>query len=92
MKNFPLLLGIVAPFFFSGCGGESSSPVNDANSSSPVETATTNVADKPKLPPLVPTIELTGAETQPFAYLKTIDHCVAQALAEGRCRGASGKA
>jgi hypothetical protein len=72
MKNFPLLLGLVAPFFFSGCGGESSSPVNDANSSSAVETSTTNVAAKPKLPPLVPTIELTGAETQPFAYLKTI--------------------
>ncbi len=73
MKNFPLLLGLVAPFFFSGCGGESSSPVNDANSSSAVETSTTNIAAKPpKLSPLVPTIELTGAETQPFAYLKTI--------------------
>ena len=72
MKNFPLLLGLVAPFFFSGCGGESSAPVNDANSSSSVETSTTNVAATPKLPPLVPTIELVGAETQPFAYLKTI--------------------
>ena len=72
MKNFPLLLGLVAPFFFSGCGGESSAPVNDANSSSAVETSTTNVAAKPKLPPLVPTIELVGAEAQPFAYLKTI--------------------
>jgi len=72
MKNFPLLLGLVAPFFFSGCGGESSAPVNDANSSAAVETSTTNVAATPKLPPLVPTIELVGAETQPFAYLKTI--------------------
>jgi hypothetical protein len=72
MKNFPFLLGLVAPFFFSGCGGESSAPVNDVNSSSAVETSTTNVAAKPKLPPLVPTIELVGAEAQPFAYLKTI--------------------
>ena len=72
MKNFPLLLGLVAPFFFSGCGGESSAPVNDANSSADVETSTTNVATTPKLPPLAPAIELAGAETQPFAYLKTI--------------------
>ena len=37
MKNFPLLLGLVAPFFFSGCGGESSAPVDDVNASTEVE-------------------------------------------------------
>jgi len=72
MKNFPLLLGLVAPFFFSGCGGESTTSVDDANDSAAVETSTPNVPVTPKLPPLAPAIELAGAETQPFAYLKTI--------------------
>jgi len=72
MKHFPLLLGLVVTFFFSGCGGESTTSVDDANDSAAVETSTPNVPVTPKLPPLAPAIELAGAETQPFAYLKTI--------------------
>ena len=72
MKHFPLLLGLVVPFFFYGCGGESTTSVDDANNSASVETSTPNVPVTPKLPPLAPAIELAGAETQPFAYLKTI--------------------
>ena len=72
MKHFPLLLGLVVPFFFYGCGGESTTSVDDANNSAAVETSTPNVPVTPKLPPLAPAIELAGAETQPIAYLKTI--------------------
>ena len=72
MKILPLLLGLASIFFFSGCGGESTTSVDDANDSAAVETSTPNVAATPKLPPLAPAIELAGAETQPFAYLKTI--------------------
>ena len=72
MKNFPLLLGLVAPFFFYGCGGESSAPVDDVNASTEVEAPAAPVVAKLVLPPLVPSFELAGAETQPFAYVKTI--------------------
>lgn len=72
MKILPLLLGLASIFFFSGCGGESTTSVDDANDSAAVETSTPNVPVTPKLPPLAPAIELAGAETQPFAYLKTI--------------------
>jgi len=72
MKILPLLLSLVVTFFFSGCGGESTTSVDDANDSAAVETSTPNVPVTPKLPPLASTIELAGAETQPFAYLKTI--------------------
>ena len=72
MKNSPLILGLVATFFFSGCGGESSVPVDDVNASTEVETPAAPVVAKLVLPPLVPTFELAGAETQPFAYVKTI--------------------
>ncbi|MBU62625.1 MAG: hypothetical protein CMI26_08995 [Opitutae bacterium] len=72
MKILPLLLGIASIFFFSGCGGESTTAVDDANDTAAVETSTPNVPVTPKLPPLAPAIELAGAETQPFAYLKTI--------------------
>ena len=72
MKHFPLLLGLGVTFFFSGCGGESTTSVDDANDSVAVETSPPNVPVTPKLPPLAPAIELAGAETQPFAYLKTI--------------------
>ena len=72
MKILPLFLGLASIFFFSGCGGESTTSVDDANDSAAVETSTPNVPVTPKLPPLAPAIELAGAETQPFAYLKTI--------------------
>ena len=72
MKILPLLLGLASIFFFSGCGGESTTSVDDANDSAAVETSTPNVPVTPMLPPLAPAIELAGAETQPFAYLKTI--------------------
>jgi hypothetical protein len=72
MKHFPLLLGLVVTWFFLGCGGESTTPVDDANGSATLETSKPDVPVTPKLPPLAPTIDLAGAETQPFAYLKTI--------------------
>ena len=68
MKFLPFLLSLVVTFFFSGCGGESTTSVYDANDSAAVETSTPNVPVTPKLPPLASTIELAGAETQPFAY------------------------
>ena len=72
MKHFPLLLGLVVTLFFLGCGGESTTSVDDANGSAVVATSTPNVPLTPKLPPLAPVLVLAGAETQPFAYLKTI--------------------
>jgi hypothetical protein len=61
MKFFRLLL-VTVPLLFAGCGDGSSDVPLDSSKAKPA----------PKPPPLVAAIELPGAETQPFAYLKTI--------------------
>ncbi len=66
-------LSIIMSFslLVAGCGGDSSSDSGDVNGSSAAETKETPTAT-PKFPPLVPAFKLAGAESQPFAYVKTI--------------------
>ena len=58
----PLSVLLTISLWLTGCG--------DGSSNAPLDSPTAKTA--PKLPSLVAAIELPGAETQPFAYLKTI--------------------